>query len=407
MSNELAARVRRRFAADGTTVTPAAVVAAVRAEPTAAVLGDTTVLRMATRVHHDLVGAGPLTPLLADTEVTDVLVNGAKVWVDRGAGLCPVRVPLGGPDDVRRLAQRLAAACGRRLDEASPYVDARLPDGTRLHAVLPPVATTGPYLSLRTFRQRPFTLDELVRHGTLHRPAAELLGAVVAARLAYLVTGGTGSGKTTLLNTLLGLVPPSERIVLVEDAAELRPVHPHVVGLQARTSNVEGAGAVGLSDLVRQALRMRPDRLVIGECRGAEVVDLLCALNTGHEGGAGTLHANTPADVPARLEALGLLGGLPRAALHAQVTAALQVLLQVRRGVGGRVLEAVCLLLPAGPDRLVTVVPAWSRERGLGPAAPALATLIGERGVPVPPLLASAADSGAATGRRGITRGSP
>ncbi|MFD0787689.1 ATPase, T2SS/T4P/T4SS family, partial [Micromonospora azadirachtae] len=259
----------------------------------------------------------------------------------------------------------------------------RLADGTRLHAVLPPVATDGPYLSLRTFRQRPFTLDELVQHGTVPRPVAPVLSAVVAARLAYLVTGGTGSGKTTLLNTLLGLVPATERIVLVEDAAELRPRHPHVVGLQARTANVEGSGVVGLADLVRQALRMRPDRLVVGECRGREVVDLLAALNTGHDGGAGTLHANTPTDVPARLEALGMLGGLPRAALHAQVAAALQVLLQVRRSDRGRVLESVCLLLPEGPDRLVTVVPAWVRGRGLGPAARALATLLRERDVPV------------------------
>ena len=214
---------------------------------------------------------------------------------------------------------------------------------------------------------------------------------MVAARLAYLVVGGTGSGKTTLLNTLLGLVPPTERIVLVEDAAELRPVHPHVVGLQARTANVEGTGTVGLTDLVRQALRMRPDRIVVGECRGAEVVDLLAALNTGHDGGAGTLHANAPADVPARLEALGLLGGLPRAALHAQVTAALQVLLQVRRTGTGRVLEAVCLLLPSGPERLVTVVPAWRRADGPGPAAPALARLIADRAVPVPAVLTNPA----------------
>ena len=387
MSREIAVRVRQRLASEGTLVTPAAVVSAVRADPRTAVLGDTTVLRTAARVHQDLVGAGPLAPLLDDPEVTDVLVNGVRVWVDRGHGLRPVAVHLGTPGDVRRLAQRLAAACGRRLDEASPYVDARLPDGTRLHAVLPPVATTGPYLSLRTFQQRPFTLDELVRQHTLTRALAGLLAAVVAARLAYLVIGGTGSGKTTLLNTLLGLVPPTERIVLVEDAAELRPVHPHVVGLQARTSNVEGAGRVGLSDLVRQALRMRPDRLVVGECRGAEIVDLLAALNTGHDGGAGTLHANTPADVPARLEALGLLGGLPRAALHAQVSAALQVLLQVRRGADGRVLEAVCLLLPAGPERLVTVVPAWVRGRGLGPGAGPLARLIADRGVPVPSIL--------------------
>ncbi|MEV4493265.1 TadA family conjugal transfer-associated ATPase [Micromonospora coxensis] len=386
-SEDLSARVRQRIAGSAVPVTPAAIVSAVRAEPTAAVLGDTAVLRMADRVHDDLVGAGPLAPLLADPQVTDVLVNGTRVWVDRGEGLRQVAVPLGSVDDVRRLAQRLTATAGRRLDDGCPYADARLPDGTRLHAVLPPVATDGPYLSLRTFRQRPFTLDELVRQGTVPRPVAPVLAAIVAARLAYLVTGGTGSGKTTLLNTLLGLVPATERIVLVEDAAELHPVHPHVVGLQARTANVEGSGAVGLSDLVRQALRMRPDRLVVGECRGAEVVDLLAALNTGHDGGAGTLHANTPADVPARLEALGLLGGLPRAALHAQVAAALQVLLQVRRGSGGRVLESICLLLPEGPERLVTVVPVWLRGRGLGLAGRALATLLRDRGVTVPPIL--------------------
>ncbi|PPA58312.1 TadA family conjugal transfer-associated ATPase [Micromonospora chalcea] len=384
---ELAVRVRHRFAAEATPVTPAAIVSAVRAEPATAVLGDTTLLRIADRVHDDLIGAGPLAPLLADPQVTDVLVNGVRVWVDRGQGLRQVAVPLGTLDDVRRLAQRLTAAAGRRLDDAAPYADARLPDGTRLHAVLPPVATDGPYLSLRTFRQRPFTLDELVDRGTVARPVAPLLAAVVAGRLAYLVSGGTGSGKTTLLNTLLGLVPGTERIVLVEDAAELRPVHPHVIGLQARTANVEGAGAVGLGDLVRQALRMRPDRLVVGECRGAEVVDLLAALNTGHDGGAGTLHANAPADVPARLEALGMLGGLPRLALHAQVAAALQVVLQLRRTGEGRVLDSIGLLLPDGPDRVVTVVPAWVRGRGPGPAARALGALLRQRGVPVPPIL--------------------
>ncbi|MDG4778700.1 TadA family conjugal transfer-associated ATPase [Micromonospora sp. WMMD961] len=383
----LAARVRQRIAAATTPVTAAAIVSAVRAEPNTAVLGDTAVLRIADRVHDDLVGAGPLAPLLADPEVTDVLVNGTRVWVDRGSGLQQVAVPVGSAEDVRRLAQRLISSAGRRLDDGSPYADARLPDGTRLHAVLPPVATEGPYLSLRTFRHRPFTLDELVRQGTVPRPVAPLLAAVVAARLAYLVTGGTGSGKTTLLNTLLGMVPATERIVLVEDAAELRPGHPHVVGLQARTANVEGSGVVGMGDLVRQALRMRPDRLVVGECRGGEVVDLLAALNTGHDGGAGTLHANTPSDVPARLEALGMLGGLPRAALHAQVVAALQVLFQVRRGDRGRVLESVCLLLPEGPERLVTVVPAWVRGSGLGLAARALGALLRERGVAVPPIL--------------------
>ncbi|WP_433723974.1 TadA family conjugal transfer-associated ATPase [Actinoplanes sp. CA-051413] len=384
---EVAERVRRQFAADGVEATPAAVVSAVRAEPGAAVLGDTAVLRLADRVHDQLVGAGPLAPLLADPTVTDVLVNGVQVWVDRGAGLQRAAVALGDADDVRRLAQRLAAACGRRLDDGQPYADARLADGTRLHAVLPPVATSGPYLSLRTFRQRPFSLGDLVEHGTVPPALAPLLAAVVAARLAYLVTGGTGSGKTTLLGTLLGLVPHTERIVLVEDAAELRPVHPHVVALQARTANVEGAGAVGLTDLVRQALRMRPDRLVVGECRGAEIVDLLGALNTGHDGGAGTLHANAPGDVPARLEALGMLGGLPRAALHAQVLAALQVVLQVRRTDRGRVLESVGVLLAAGEQRLVTVVPAWQLGRGAGPGAETLARHLTDRGVAVPPIL--------------------
>ncbi|NMO57188.1 TadA family conjugal transfer-associated ATPase [Actinoplanes sp. TBRC 11911] len=380
-------RVRRQFAADGVEATPAAVVRAVRRDAGTAALGDRTVLRLADRVHDQLVGAGPLAPLLDDQDVTDVLVNGVEVWVDRGAGLQRAPVTLRDPDDVRRLAQRLAAACGRRLDDGQPFADARLPDGTRLHAALPPVATGGPYLSLRTFRQRPFSLGDLVDHGTVAPTVAPVLAAIVAARLAYLVTGGTGSGKTTLLSTLLGQVPPTERIVLVEDAAELRPVHPHVVGLQARTANVEGAGAIGLTDLVRQALRMRPDRLVVGECRGAEIVDLLAALNTGHDGGAGTLHANAPSDVPARLEALGLLGGLPRAALHAQVVAALQVVLHLRRTDRGRVLESISVLLPSGEPRLATVVPAWRRLRGAGPAAPALARLLSARGVAVPSVL--------------------
>jgi pilus assembly protein CpaF len=390
-SAALTDRVRRRFAVEGLDATPAAVVTAVRREASSAVLGDTAVLRIADLVHSRLVGAGPLTPLLADPTVTDVLVNGGEVWVDRGAGLQRAAVTFGDPDEVRRLAQRLAAACGRRLDDGQPYADARLPDGTRLHAVLPPVATSGPYLSLRTFRQRPFSLADLVAHHTVPAAVAPLLRAVVTAKVAYLVIGGTGSGKTTLLSTLLGLVPATERIVLVEDAAELRPRHPHVVALQARTSNVEGAGAVNLTDLVRQALRMRPDRLVVGECRGAEIVDLLGALNTGHDGGAGTLHANTPADVPARLEALGMLGGLPRAALHAQVVAALQVVLQLRRTDRGRVLESVGVLSPVGPDRIATVVPAWNRGTGPGPGAAVLAQVLLDRGVPAPTILMSPA----------------
>jgi len=381
--DQLTDRVRDQFVRDGVPASALAVAAALRAQPSAAALGDTSLLRMADHVHGDLAGAGPLAPLLADPAVTDVLVNGVDVWIDRGDGLRRGPALFHDPHDVRRLAQRLAAGAGRRLDDGSPYVDARLPDGTRLHAVLPPIAVAGPCLSLRTVRQRPFTLAELVP-----APVAALLAAVVAARLSFVVSGGTGSGKTTLLAAMLSLVPPSERIVIVEESAELSPRHPHTIGLQCRTANVEGAGVVTLADLVRQALRMRPDRLVIGECRGAEVVDLLAALNTGHEGGAGTVHANAAKDVPARLEALGLAGGLPRAALHAQLASALHAVLHLRRTPQGRVLDEVCVLLPAGS--LVTAVPAWSRASGPGAAAAHLASLLRVRGVVPPPLLGAA-----------------
>jgi pilus assembly protein CpaF len=333
-----------------------------------------------------LTTSDPLRALLADATVTDVFVNGPhEVWVDRGAG--PVRAPLdfGSAERLRRYAQRLAGACGRRLDDASPFADACLPDGTRFHAVLPPLAVDGPCLSLRAVRSRPDTLGGLTEAGTLTPQSAALLSAVVAARLAYLVTGGTGAGKTTLLATMVGLVPAQERVVLVEDIAELRPRHPHAVTLQARTANVEGAGAVTLRDLVRQALRMRPDRLVLGECRGAEVVDLLGALNTGHEGGAATLHANAAADVPARMVALGLAAGVPAAAVGSQLTAAVQVVLHLRRSATTRVLDEVCVL--DGNGARPRVEAAWSRTGGAAAASRRLARLISERDVPVPAVL--------------------
>ncbi|EFL24949.1 type II/IV secretion system protein, partial [Streptomyces himastatinicus ATCC 53653] len=289
-------------------------------------LGDTEVLGVVNALRSELVGTGPLEPLLAAPEVTDVLVTAPdEVWVDRGAGLERTAVTFADAAAVRRLAQRLAAVAGRRLDDARPWVDARLPDGTRLHAVLPPVAVGSTCLSLRVVRPRAFSLAELVAAGTVPPGGAELLRAMLDARLSYLVSGGTGSGKTTLLSTLLGLVGREERIVLAEDSAELRPDHPHVVRLETRPANQEGRGQVTLRDLVRQALRMRPDRLVVGEVRGPEVTDLLGALNTGHEGGCGTVHANTAGDVPARLEALGSTAGLDRAALHSQLAAALSV----------------------------------------------------------------------------------
>jgi pilus assembly protein CpaF len=385
---DLVARVRHRLALAGEQATAASIAAAIRAER-GGVVGEAALRRYTAALHSELVGAGPLEPLLADPTVTDVLVNGSSgVWVDRGAGL--QRAPLElDPATVRSLAQRLATACGRRLDDAQPYVDARLPDGTRLHAVLPPVAPDGPCLSLRTFRHRAFTLDDLVTSGTLTEEASELLVAVVAARLPYLISGGTGSGKTTLLNTLLGLVPSGERVIVVEDASELRPDHPHVVSLAARPANAEGAGEVGLRDLVRQALRMRPDRIVVGECRGGEIVELLAALNTGHDGGGGTLHANSPADVPARLEALGLLGGLGREALHAQAASALRVVIHLRRGATGRQLSEIRLLCQVAPGT-IQAVSAWRTSASVGPAGPVLARLLAERGVAPPTSLAAA-----------------
>jgi pilus assembly protein CpaF len=285
--------------------------------------------------------------------VTDVLVNGPEaVYLDRGAGL--ERTGVRFPDDaaVRRLAQRLAGSVGRRLDDATPYVDLRLPDGSRFHAVLAPLARPGTVISLRVPRGAVFTLAELVERRTLTEAGATLLRRLVESRVAFLVSGGTGSGKTTLLSALLSLVDPRHRMVVVEDASELRPDHPHVVGLEARPANVEGAGAVPMRVLVRQALRMRPDRLVVGEVRGDEVTDLLQAMNTGHEGGCGTLHANSAADVPARVEALAMAAGMPQAAVHSQLASAVDAVVHLGRGADGqrRVTEvAVLRRSPSGP----------------------------------------------------------
>jgi pilus assembly protein CpaF len=332
---ELLERVRGTLAAQGSSPTPARVAAALRAD--GGVFGDSTVLAVVAALRREALGAGPLDELLSEPGVTDILVNGpGEVYVDRGSGLERVAVRTGDEAAVRRLATRLAAAAGRRLDDATPYVDVRLSDGTRFHAVLAPVAAPGTCLSLRVPARKVFGLDELVAAGSLPPGGASVLRDLLEARLAFLISGGTGTGKTTLLNSLLSSVDPAERLVLVEDASELCPDHPHVVRLEARPPNVEGSGEITLRDLVRQALRMRPDRLVIGEVRGAEVVDLLAALNTGHEGGCGTVHANSAADVPARLEALGALAGLGPAAVHSQLASALHAIIHLVRGPGGQ-----------------------------------------------------------------------
>lgn len=373
--------IRRRLAAAPAEMTPHRIAEALRASGRP--VGDETVLAVHDALTREVLGAGPLEPLLREGGVTDVLVNGPDdVWVDRGAGL--ERAGVRFPDDsaVRRLAQRLAASGGRRIDDETPHADVRLPDGTRFHAVLAPTARPGTLISLRVPRARAFTLEQLVESGSLPPDGGRLLAEVVAARLAFLVTGGTGSGKTTMLSALLSLVDRGERIVLVEDASELRPEHPHVVGLEGRPPNVEGAGEITLRTLVRQALRMRPDRLVVGEVRGAEVVDLLAALNTGHAGGAGTLHANSADDVPARIEALALGAGLPRGAAHSQLAAALDVVIHLTSG-GSRGRRVQCLSVPVrDSDGLVSMRTAVDLSDGAlvkGPAAPALATLLGER----------------------------
>lgn len=346
--------VRERLAATPGDLSPHRVAEALRAAGRP--VGDAMVLAVHDELRRDVLGAGPLEPLLRRPGVTDVLVNGAdEVWVDCGDGLELTGVRF--PDDVavRRLAQRLAATGGRRLDDATPHADVRLPDGTRFHAVLAPTARPGTVVSLRVPRARVFTMADLVAAGAVTDEGAELLAAIVAARSAFLVTGGTGTGKTTLLAAMLSLADPGERLVLVEDSSELRPSHPHVVGLEARPPNIEGAGEITLRALVRQALRMRPDRLVVGEVRGAEVVEMLAALNTGHAGGCGTVHANSAADVPARLEALALAAGLPRAAVHSQLAAALDVVVHLARSPDGVRRVAQVGVPRRGPDGLVVL----------------------------------------------------
>lgn len=326
--------VRDRLAALGRQYTPVDVAIAMRAE--GLIVSDSAVLDAVESLRRNSVGAGPLEPLLHQPGVTDVLVNGPdQVFVDRGYGLELTDLRFSCEGDVRRLAQRLAASVGRRLDDAVPFVDARLADGSRVHAVLGTLASPGTCISLRVPAQRSFSLEDCVDSGSLAPGAAQLLSRMVEAKLAFLISGGTGSGKTTLLAALLALVPPHERIVIVEDSRELAPNHPHVVRIEGRPANTELAGAISLTDLVRQSLRMRPDRLVVGEVRGAEICDLLTAMNTGHEGGCGTVHANSTADIPARLEALASLGGLPRPALHAQLASALDAVIHVTRDHSG------------------------------------------------------------------------
>ncbi|WP_105567588.1 TadA family conjugal transfer-associated ATPase [Microbacterium halophytorum] len=293
-------------------------------------------------VELDATAFGPLAPFLRGGDVTDAFVNGADgLYVDRGGGAARVDGWRASEREVRDLAVRLIGLGGRHIDDATPAVDVRLAGGVRVHAVLPPVAKGGTALSIRIPTAVGADLAALRRGGTFDEHTERWLIRTIRARENVLVTGATGSGKTTLLGALLAQVPASERIVTIEDVAELRVPHPHHVALEARQPNLEGAGGVGLPRLVRESLRMRPDRIVVGECRGEEVRELLTALNTGHDGGAGTLHASGLADVPARLEALGALAGMDDHAVARQVTSAIAWVIHLENGPEGRRLASV------------------------------------------------------------------
>lgn len=344
MHSALSARIRNRLVLESLNATHDHVSQALRDE--GVVLSEEALTALVIDLEREFNGAGILQPLLETPGVTDVLVNGIdSVWWDRGHGLERAEVQFASEVEVRRYAQRLAASARRRLDDASPMLDAQLPDGTRLHCVLAPISLSGTTISLRIPSRSTFTVDSLMLAGSIDEQLREVLLEIVRSRLAFLISGGTGTGKTTVLSALLAHVDPSHRIVIVEDSAELDPQHPHVVRMQSRLPNIEGAGAITMRDLVRTSLRMRPNRIVVGEVRGAEVVDLLSALNTGHEGGCGTVHANRPDDVPARLEALGLTAGLDRTALHALMGAGLDAVIHLHRtNTGQRVVHGIHVL---------------------------------------------------------------
>lgn len=368
--DDLLERVRSRLAADAADPSPAVIAEAIRAEA-GGVLGDTDLLAALRFLQTELTGAGKLESLLAEPDIADILVAGPDdVWVDRGRGLETTTIHFPDEASVRRLAGRLALSAGRRLDDAQPWVDGQLSDvgrrgyTVRLHAIIPPLAADGTCISLRVLRSATKDLPSLIESGAIPSEVVGIIGDVLRHRLSFLVIGGTGSGKTTLLNALIGAMDPRERMVCVEDALELAPRHPQVVRLVARAANVEGVGEVPVRALVRQALRMRPDRIVVGEVRGGEVIDLLTALNTGHDGSAGTVHANSTSEVPARMEALAALGGMGRDALHSQLGAALQMVLGVaRRADGSRGLVEIGVVRRA-PDGRIDIVPIWLRDNG-------------------------------------------
>jgi pilus assembly protein CpaF len=290
--------------------------------------------RLFEQIVAEILGLGPLEPLLQDNEITEVMVNGPKsIYIEKGGKINRVRATFESDEHLMRIIERIVAPLGRRIDESVPYVDARLQDGSRVNAIIPPLALTGPTLTIRKFFKIPLTAERLIQYGTISPEAMEFLKACVQAKLNVIVSGGTGTGKTTFLNVLSGFIPHDERIITVENAAELQLQQEHVVTLESRPPNIEGRGEVTIQDLVINTLRMRPDRIVVGECRGPEAFDMLQAMNTGHEGSMTTIHANNPREATARIENMVLMAGmdLPHRAVREQIAAAVDLILQLHR----------------------------------------------------------------------------
>ena len=320
------------------------------------ILSRTERQRLFEQIVAEILGYGPIEPLLADETITEIMVNGSQsIYIERKGMLEKVNTAFESDEHLMRIIDRIVAPLGRRIDESSPYVDARLPDGSRVNAIIPPLSLVGPVLTIRKFAKTPLTIENMVDFGTITPEAIEFLKACVIARLNIIVSGGTGSGKTTFLNILSGFIPNRERIVTIENAAELQLRQEHVVTLESRPPNIEGKGEVSIRDLVINSLRMRPDRIIVGECRGGEALDMLQAMNTGHDGSLTTLHANSPRDALSRLETMVLMAGLdlPVRAIRDQVASAINIIVHGGRLVDGtRKVTDICEITGMGDDKI-------------------------------------------------------